>query len=62
MYLSNETYRENKLEKTITTYVYAKKTNSDEEWVRFDSQLDAANKLNLHAANINKVGFIYKII
>ena len=41
-------------EKETVTVVYAKKVN-DEEWTKYDSQRDAALKLNLQAPNINKV-------
>jgi hypothetical protein len=50
-------------------YIYAKKNNNEEEWMKFNSQLEAAIKLGLHAPNINKVingslkttgGYIFK--
>ncbi len=67
--LYNKSYNDKKMDNKEVTYIYAKKNNSDEEWIKFDSQLDAAKKLNLYAANINKVingslkttgGFIFK--
>jgi hypothetical protein len=39
---------------TEKTYIYAKKKNEN-EWIKFDSQLDASKKLKLYAPNINKV-------
>ena len=53
--LYNKTYNENKSEKTEQTFVYAKKNNTEEEWIKFSSQLEAAKQLGLYAANINKV-------
>jgi hypothetical protein len=35
--------------------VYAKKINTNDEWVRYNTQLEAAKSLNLQASNINKV-------
>ena len=35
-------------------FVYAKK-KGEEEWIKFNSQLDASKELNLYAPNINKV-------
>lgn len=68
--LYNKTYNENKSEKTEQTFVYAKKNNTEEEWIKFSSQLEAAKQLGLYSANINKVingslkttgGYIFKI-
>jgi hypothetical protein len=67
--LYNKTYNDKKADNSEVIYVYAKKNDSDEEWMKFDSQLEAAKKLSLHAANINKVingslkttgGYIFK--
>jgi hypothetical protein len=67
--LYNKTYNENKLEKTEQTFVYAKKIISNEEWIKFNSQLEASKQLGLYAANVNKVlngslkttgGYIFK--
>ena len=67
--LYNKTYNDKKADNSEVIYVYAKKNNSEEEWMKFDSQLEAAKKLTLHAANINKVingslkttgGYIFK--
>ncbi len=68
--LYNKTYNENKSEKNEVIYVYAKKFNTDDDWIKFNSQLEAAKSLGLHAANINKVvngslkttgGYMFKI-
>jgi hypothetical protein len=67
--LYNKTYNENNSEKTEQTFVYAKKSDSD-EWIKFPSQLEAAKQLGLYATNINKVingslkttgGYIFKV-
>ena len=67
--LYNKTYNDKKADSSEVIYVYAKKNNSEEEWIKFNSQLDAAKKLSVHAANINKVingslkttgGYIFK--
>lgn len=50
--LYNEFYRKGQISEK--TYVYAKK-KEDEIWIKFDSQLEAAKKLELNAPNINKV-------
>lgn len=52
--LYNKTYNNNKSAEKEHEYIYAKKSDSD-DWIKFDSQLDAAKKLGLHAPNINKV-------
>lgn len=66
--LYNKTYKEKKYDNKELIYVYAKKI-SEEEWIKFDSQLEAAKKLGLYAPNINKVikgslkttgGYIFK--
>jgi hypothetical protein len=58
-----------KYDNTEVLYIYAKKNNNEEEWTRFDSQLEAATKLGIWASNINKVingslkttgGYIFK--
>lgn len=68
--LYEKTYRENKLDKKELTFVYAKKYNTDDEWIKFNSQSDAAKHLGLYAANISKVingslkttgGYIFKV-
>ena len=67
--LYNKKYNDKKMDNTEVTYVYAKKNNSDEEWIKFESQLDAAKQLKVYAANVNKVingslkstgGYIFK--
>ena len=67
--LYNKMRIDKKYDNTEVLYIYAKKNNSEEEWIKFNSQLEAANKLNLHAPNINKVingslkttgGYIFK--
>jgi hypothetical protein len=35
--------------------VYAKKINTNEDWFRFNTQLEAAKSLNLQPSNVNKV-------
>ncbi len=71
--LYNKTYNDNKSNKNDIIYVYAKKNNTEEEeeeWIKFNSQLEAAKLLGLHKENINKVingslkttgGYIFKI-
>lgn len=54
--LYNKVYNNNN--KNINTeiiYIYAKLANANDGWIKFNSQLEAAKTLNLHAANINKV-------
>lgn len=67
--LYNKTCIKNKSKKTEQTIVYAKKNNTEDEWIKFSSQLEASKKLGLYAANINKVingslnttgGYIFK--
>jgi hypothetical protein len=53
--LYNKTYNGNKSDKTERTVIYAKKFDTDDEWIKFNSQSDAAKNLGLYAANINKV-------
>lgn len=53
--LYNKNYNEKKLDDTEVTIVYARKTNTNDEWQKFNSQLELAKKLNLYASNINKV-------
>tara|TARA_B110000263_G_scaffold248730_1_gene264360 strand:+ start:1703 stop:2773 length:1071 start_codon:yes stop_codon:yes gene_type:complete len=36
-------------------FIYARKKNSKDDWQKFNSQLEAANTLNLRAPNVNKV-------
>jgi len=68
--LYNKTYNENNSGKTEQSFVYAKKYNTDDEWIKFSSQLDAAKQLGLYASAINKVingslkttcGYIFKV-
>lgn len=67
--LYNKSYNEKKADNTEINYVYAKKADSEDEWTKFESQLDAAKKLGVYAANISKVingglkttgGYIFK--
>jgi len=37
------------------SYVYTRKIKSDDEWLKFDSQLQASKELKLQPSNINKV-------
>ncbi len=66
--LYNKHYNDSQKNNTEITYIYAKKVDS-EEWVKFETQLEAANILGLYAQNINKVlngslkttgGYIFK--
>ena len=50
--------------------LFMQRVKDDKEWTKYNSQLDAAKKLNLHASNINKVikgilkttgGYIFKL-
>ena len=67
--LYNKIRIDKKYDNTEVLYIYAKKNNSEEEWIKFNSQLEAATKLGLCAPNINKVingglkttgGYIFK--
>lgn len=67
--LYNKIYNDKKVDKNEVTYVYAKKIDSDDEWLKFETQLDAAKKLGIYASNVNKVingslkttgGYIFK--
>jgi len=67
--LYNKIRIDKKYDNTEVLYIYAKINNSEEEWIKFNSQLEAAKKLNLYAANINRVingslkttgGYIFK--
>ncbi len=67
--LYNKTYNKNNSDKNSKLFIYAKKNNTNDEWVQYDSQLDAAKSLGLYPANINKVingslkstgGYIFK--
>lgn len=67
--LYNKAYNDKQLDNTEVLYVYAKKKNSEDEWIKFDSQLDAAKQLDVYAVNVNKVingslqstgGYIFK--
>uniref|UniRef100_A0A6C0DD63 DNA endonuclease I-HmuI-like NUMOD-like domain-containing protein n=1 Tax=viral metagenome TaxID=1070528 RepID=A0A6C0DD63_9ZZZZ len=53
--LYNKFCNENKLNDTEKIYIYSRKYNSNDEWLKFESQLEAANKLGVFAANVNKV-------
>ena len=53
--LYNKIYNEKKLDNTEIVVVYARKAKSNDEWQKFDSQLDLAKKLNLYTSNISKV-------
>lgn len=68
--LYNKMYNENKSEKKEITFICAKKADTDDEWIKFSSQLKAAKMLGLYASNINKVvngslkstgGYVFKI-
>ncbi len=68
--LYNKTYRNNNFNIKEKTYVYAKLFDSNNEWIKFNSQLEAARQLNLYPENVNKVinghlnktgGYIFKI-
>jgi hypothetical protein len=67
--LYNKVYKDKKADNTEVVYIYAKKANSGDDWVKFNSQLEAATKLNVYATNVNKVingnlkttgGYIFK--
>jgi hypothetical protein len=67
--LYNKVYNDKKIDNTEVVYVYGKKIDSNDEWIKFDSQSDAAKKLGVYAANVNKVingslkttgGYIFK--
>jgi predicted transcriptional regulator len=67
--LYNKTQSKNKLIKTEKIVVYAKKYNTNDEWIKFSSQLEAAKQLGLYTANVSKVingllkttgGYIFK--
>lgn len=67
--LYNKIHIDKKYDNTEVLYIYAKKNNSGEEWIKFNSQLEAAKKLNLYASSINRVingslkttgGYIFK--
>jgi hypothetical protein len=53
--LYNKNYNEKKLDNKEVSYVYARKIKSDDEWLKFDSQLQASKELKLQPSNINKV-------
>lgn len=53
--LYNKNYNEKKIDNTEIELVYAKKAKSNEEWQKFNSQLELANKLGLYTANVSKV-------
>jgi hypothetical protein len=53
--LYNKNYNEKAADNSEITVVYARKAKSNDEWQKFNSQLELAKKLNLLAPNINKV-------
>jgi hypothetical protein len=53
--LYNKTYNNNKKVNEEKTYIYARLYGSNNEWLRFESQAEAARELKLYTANINKV-------
>jgi hypothetical protein len=53
--LYNKNYNEKKLDDTEINVIYARKANTNDEWQKFNSQLELAKKLSLYASNINKV-------
>ncbi len=53
--LYNKNYNEKKLDNKEIDVVYARKANTNDQWQKFDSQLDLSKKLNLFTSNINKV-------
>ena len=53
--LYNKNYNEKKQDNKELTFVYARKVKSNDDWIKFETQLNAARVLNLHASNINKV-------
>ncbi len=68
--LYNKSYNENKTNNKQVSYVYAKKYNSSDDWIKFNSQLEAATSLGVYASNVSKVlngslkktgGYIFKI-
>ena len=67
--LYNKLSNDKKADNTEVIYIYGKKNNSIDEWIKFDSQADASKKLGVYAANISKVingslkttgGYIFK--
>jgi len=67
--LYNKVYNDKKSDNSEVTYVYGKKFDSHDEWMKFESQSDAAKKLGVYTANVNKVingslkttgGYIFK--
>ena len=53
--LYNKLYNRKKSDNTEKIYIYSRKYKSNDEWLRFESQLQAAKKLGLYAENVNKV-------
>jgi hypothetical protein len=53
--LYNKNYNEKKADNSEITVVYARKAKSEDEWQKFNSQLELAKELNLLAPNVNKV-------
>jgi len=53
--LYNKLCNEKKSNNTEKIYMYSRKYNSNDEWLKFETQLEAANKLGVYAANVNKV-------
>jgi hypothetical protein len=67
--LYNKNYNNNNNTIQTKTIIYAKKLVSDEDWIKFYSQNEAAKTLGLHTSNISKVingslkttgGYIFK--
>lgn len=53
--LYNKNYNEKIIDNTEVNVVYARKANTNDEWQKFDSQLDLAKTLKIFASNVNKV-------
>jgi hypothetical protein len=53
--LYNKLCNEKKSNNIEKIYIYSRKYNSNDEWLRFKSQLEAAKFLGLYATNVNKV-------
>lgn len=53
--LYNKLYNDKKADNTETIYIYARKANTEEDWIKFSSQSEAATKLGLYTANVCKV-------
>jgi hypothetical protein len=53
--LYNKNYNEKKIDNTEIDVVYAKKAGSNDEWQKFNSQLELAKTLELYTSNVSKV-------